>query len=146
MKQWLFFSDYSWTGTILRLTLGIVMFPHGTQKLFGLFGGFGFSVTMRFFTETVKLPGIIALAVIMGEFLGSVALIMGVQTRLCTIVLMVIMAGAIQTTTYANGFFMNWFGTQKGEGYEFNLLVIGLCLALMTTGGGRYALDNWLSN
>ncbi len=75
MRQ-LFHTDDSWTGLILRLTLGLVMFPHGAQKLLGWYGGFGFSGTMGFFTETMHLPWLIALLVIMGESFGSVALLL----------------------------------------------------------------------
>ena len=66
MRQ-LFHTDDSWTGFVLRLTLGLVMFPHGAQKMLGWYGGFGFSGTMGFFTETMPLPWIVALLVIVGE-------------------------------------------------------------------------------
>ena len=80
MRQ-LFYTDNSWTGLVLRLTLGLVMFPHGAQKLLGWYGGFGFSGTMGFFTETMHLPWIVALLVIVGESLGSLALLLGLLTR-----------------------------------------------------------------
>jgi putative oxidoreductase len=53
------------------------------------------------------------------------------------------MAGAILTTNYANGLLMNWFGNQQGEGFEYHLLVMGLCVALLITGGGKYAFDHF---
>ena len=64
----LFNTDDGWSGLILRLTLGLVMLPHGAQKLLGWFGGFGFDGTMGFFTQKMGLPWIIAFLVIMGEF------------------------------------------------------------------------------
>ena len=82
---------------LLRLTLGLVMFPHGAQKLLGWYGGFGFSGTMGFFTETMHLPWIVALFVIVGEFFGSLALIAGLLTRFTAASFMVIMLGAITT-------------------------------------------------
>jgi putative oxidoreductase len=51
------------------------------------------------------------------------------------------MLGAIITTNYKSGFFMNWFGTQTGEGFEYHLLIIGICIALLFTGSGRYSID-----
>ncbi len=140
MRQ-LFQTDDSWTGLVLRLTLGLVMFPHGAQKLLGWYGGFGFSGTMGFFTETMHLPWIVALLVIVGEFFGSLGLIAGLLTRVTAASFMVIMLGAITTAHLQNGFFMNWSGKQQGEGYEYHLLVIGIGLALLVTGAGKWAVD-----
>jgi len=140
MRQ-LFQTDDSWTGLVLRLTLGLVMFPHGAQKLLGWYGGFGFTGTMGFFTETMHLPWIVALLVIVGEFFGSLGLIAGLLTRFTAAIFMVIMLGAITTSHLQNGFFMNWFGKQPGEGYEYHLLVIGIGLALLVTGAGKWSVD-----
>jgi len=140
MRQ-LFQTDDSWTGLILRLTLGLVMFPHGAQKLLGWYGGFGFTGTMGFFTETMHLPWIVALLVIVGEFFGSLGLIAGLLTRFTAVSFMVIMLGAIITVHLQNGFFMNWSGKQLGEGYEYHLLVIGIGLALLVTGAGMWSVD-----
>ena len=140
MRQ-LFQTDDSWTGLILRLTLGLVMFPHGAQKLLGWYGGFGFTGTMGIFTETMHLPWIVALLVIVGEFFGSLGLIAGLLTRFTAVSFMVIMLGAIITVHLQNGFFMNWSGKQLGEGYEYHLLVIGIGLALLVTGAGMWSVD-----
>ncbi|HEV8327750.1 MAG TPA: DoxX family protein [Nitrospiraceae bacterium] len=144
MRQ-LFQTDDSWTGLVLRLTLGLVMFPHGAQKLLGWYGGFGFSGTMGFFTETMHLPWIVALLVIVGEFFGSLGLIAGLLTRFTSASFLVIMLGAIATSHLQNGFFMNWLGKQQGEGYEFHLLVIGISLALLVTGAGMWSVDKVLA-
>lgn len=141
----LFQTDESWTGLILRLTLGLVMFPHGAQKLLGWYGGFGFSGTMGFFTDVMHLPWIIAFLVIIGESFGSVALLLGLLTRFSAASLAVIMVGAIVTTHIPHGFFMNWFGKQRGEGYEYHLLVIGLSLALLITGAGKWSVDRLIA-
>ena len=137
----LFQTDDSWTGLVLRFSLGLVMFPHGGQKLLGWYGGFGFSGTMGFFTETMHLPWLIAFLVIIGESFGSVALLARLLTRFTTASLAVIMVGAIVTTHLSHGFFMNWFGKQQGEGYEYHLLVIGISLALLVTGAGKWSVD-----
>jgi putative oxidoreductase len=137
----LFQTDESWVGLILRVTLGLVMFPHGAQKLLGWYGGFGLSGTMGFFTETMHLPWLVAFLVIIGESFGSVALLSGLLARFTAVSLAVIMVGAIATTHLPHGFFMNWFGKQAGEGYEYHLLVIGIGLALLVTGAGKWSVD-----
>lgn len=141
----LFQTDDRWAGLILRLTLGVVMFPHGAQKLLGWYGGFGFSGTMGFFTETMHLPWIVALLVIVGECFGSLGLIAGLLTRFTAASFIVIMLGAITTSHLQNGFFMNWFGKQQGEGYEYHLLVIGIGLALLMTGAGKWSVDRLIA-
>lgn len=138
-------TDDSWAGLILRLTLGLVIFPHGAQKLLGWYGGFGFSGTMGFFTETMHLPWPIAFLVIIGESFGSVALLLGLLARFTAASLAVIMVGAIVTTHLPHGFFMNWFGKQAGEGYEYHLLVIGIGLALLITGAGKWSVDRLIA-
>lgn len=137
----LFQTDNGWTGLILRLTLGLVMFPHGAQKLLGWFGGFGFDGTMGYFTQKMGVPWLVALLIIIGESFGSVALLAGFLTRFTAASLAVIMLGAIALVHLPNGFFMNWFGQQQGEGYEYHLLVIGIAAALLVTGGGKWSVD-----
>ena len=141
----LFQTDDGWAGLILRLTLGMVIFPHGAQKLLGWFGGFGFGGTMGFFTETLHLPWLVALLVIIGESFGSVALMLGLLTRFTAASYIVIMLGAITMTHLPYGFFMNWFGKQQGEGFEYHLLVIGISLALLATGAGKWSADRLIA-
>lgn len=137
----LFQTDDAWSSFLLRITLGCVMFPHGAQKLLGWYGGGGFSGTMGSFTEQMGMPALIAFLIIIGESFGSVGLLVGFLTRFTAASLGIIMLGAISLVHLPNGFFMNWFGQQAGEGYEYHLLVIGICLALMITGAGRWSVD-----
>ncbi len=137
----LFQTDNAWSSLVLRVTLGIVMFPHGAQKLLGWFGGFGFSGTMGAFTETMGIPWIIAFLVIIGESLGAIGLILGFLTRFTAFGITCIMVGAIWLVHWPNGFFMNWFGKQAGEGFEYHLLVLGISVVLMIAGGGRWSVD-----
>jgi putative oxidoreductase len=146
MKEILFNTQNDWTGFILRITVGAIMFPHGAQKLLGLFGGYGYAATMNFFTETLKLPAFISFLVIMIEFFGAVGLVAGFASKLWALLLICIMTGAIATTNYKNGFFMNWFQNQGGEGYEYHLLMIGMCLALLLTGSGAWSLDGLIKS
>ena len=144
-----FKTDGSWASLVLRVTLGVVMFAHGAQKLLGWFGGNGFGGTMGFFTNVMHLPWLIAFLVIIGESIGSLALIAGLLTRFTAASFIVIMVGAIATTHWPQGFFMNWFGQQQGEGFEYHLLVIGMSAALFIAGGGKWSVDGliaqWLS-
>jgi putative oxidoreductase len=137
----LFKTDRSWASLILRVTLGVVLFAHGAQKLLGWFGGNGFSGTMGFFTNVMHLPWLIAFLVIIGESFGSLALIAGLLTRFTAASFIVIMLGAIAMVHWPLGFFMNWFGQQQGEGFEYHLLVIGMSAALVAAGGGAWSLD-----
>jgi putative oxidoreductase len=130
--------------TLQRALLGAVMFPHGAQKLLGWFGGYGFDGTMKFFTDTLHVPAPLALLVILAESLGSLLLIAGLGTRVAALGISAVMVGAVLTTHRHVGFFMNWFGNQSGEGYEYHLLALALSVSLLIAGGGRYALDSWL--
>jgi putative oxidoreductase len=139
--KYLFQTNDNFLYWVPRVILGCVMFPHGVQKLFGWFGGFGFTNSMTYFTQTTGLPWIIAFLIIMGESLGSLGLIVGFFTRLSALGLICIMVGAIVTVHIPNGFFMNWFGNQAGEGFEYHLLVIGMSIPLLISGGGKYSVD-----
>src|ERR1700712_2693714 len=100
MKQMIFFSENNWTGLVLRLTLGFIMLPHGLQKMFGLFGGSGFKATLNYFTDTMKLPWLIAFLIIAIELFCSIGLIAGISARICALLFLLIMIGAIITTNY----------------------------------------------
>lgn len=139
----LFASGSDWTGLILRLFLGLIIFPHGAQKLLGWFGGYGFSGTMNFFTGTVQLPWLIGFLVIVIEFFGSLFLVAGLGSRIWAVMMIVLMLGIIFSSHIQYGFFMNWSGSQAGEGYEFHLLVIGICIAVILNGSGRLSLDRY---
>lgn len=141
----IFKTENSYSPTVLRVVLGIVMFPHGAQKVLGWFGGYGLEGTLGFLTQQMGLPTLIALLVIAGEFLGPLALIGGFFTRFSAASIGVIMAGAVATVHLGNGFFMNWSGKQAGEGFEYHILIIGIAIALSISGGGKYSLDQWVS-
>jgi putative oxidoreductase len=135
----------SFAPLFLRLALGIMMFPHGAQKLLGWFGGYGFKGTMGYFTGTVGAPWAVGALVILGEFFGSLMLLSGLGTRFAAASLVVIMLGAAWQHR-GNGFFMNWYGNQKGEGLEIFLLTIGIAVALVVTGGGFWSVDALLAH
>lgn len=131
--------------SIARLTLGIVIFPHGAQKLLGLFGGYGFTATMESFTTQMGLPSLIAFSIIMIEFFGSISLMLGLFSRFWALSLIGMFIGIIYTTQLQHGFFMNWFGNQAGEGYEYSLLIIGLAISIIVNGSGKWSIDSLIS-
>ena len=137
---------FNYSLLLARVILGIVIAAHGAQKLFGWFGGFGFDGTMGFFTGTIGLPSIIAVLIILAESVGMVALIFGLFSRILSSAVILIMMGAIATTHGAFGFFLDWSGTQGGEGYEFHLLVIALASVISLNGAGSYSIDAAIKN
>jgi putative oxidoreductase len=130
---------------LCRLGLGVGMFPHGAQKLLGWFGGHGFAATMGAFTGGMHIPAPLAFLVIFTEFFGALAVIAGLLTRLAAAGIAAIMLVAVGMAHWPNGFFMNWSGNQKGEGFEYHLLALALALALVAAGPGKWSLDQVLA-
>lgn len=141
MWKRLFQTNDDVVALVLRLALGIVFFPHGMQKLLGWFGGYGFEGTMGFFTGKLGIPALFAFLAIIAESLGAIGLILGLGTRVAAFGISITIAVAAMMLHVQHGFFMNWFGSQKGEGIEYHLLVIGMGVALMLAGGGKWSLD-----
>ena len=137
----LFKTNNSTAPLVARIALGLVMLPHGAQKALGWFGGHGFSGTMGFFTGTMHIPAVFAFLAILAEFAGSLGLITGLLSRVAAFGIGTVMVVAILTVHAANGFFMNWFGNQKGEGFEYHLLAIGLALIVLIHGAGKASVD-----
>ncbi|MCX6570507.1 MAG: DoxX family protein [Candidatus Aminicenantes bacterium] len=136
-----FATDKGLSGTILRVLLGIVIFPHGAQKLLGWFGGGGFNASMRWLESSHHIPTIFALLAILAESVGAVALIAGFFTRVAALAISVNMVVAVALVHWKVGFFMNWGGTAKGEGFEYHILAMAIGVALMIMGGGRWSVD-----
>lgn len=136
---WLFSTDASVIQLLLRLTLAIVIFPHGAQKALGWFGGYGFKGTMGYFKQ--RFPAPLGFLAITAEFLGPLGLALGLLTRVAAFGIACVMVVAVLSTHTPHGFFMNWYGNQKGEGFEFHLLAIGIALALILGGGGLWSVD-----
>lgn len=132
-------------GIIMRVTLALVMLPHGCQLLFGWFGGFGFSGSMDYFTRVEGLPWIVGFAVILLQSLGALLILTGFLSRFLALAMTCLFIGMVVTSHWQHGFFMNWMGNQAGEGFEFHLLAIGLSLALAVNGSGAYSVDAWLT-
>ncbi len=140
-----FATESIWPLLIVRIGAGGVLLPHGFQKLFGWFGGFGWNATLSFFSSALHVPVPLTVLVILGESLGSVAMLLGFMTRFVAFGYLLIMLGAIFMVHLPNGFFMNWFGKQAGEGFEYHLLVISMAAALLVGGGGKWSVDAMIS-
>jgi len=138
-------TSNDFTLTLVRLVLGVVFFAHGAQKMLGWFGGYGFQGTMGFFTQTLHIPAPLAFLAICAEFFGGLGLIVGLLGRVAAFGIVVNMLVAVFTVHIHNGFFANWFGQQKGEGYEYHLLAIALGLVVMIKGSGALSIDRAFS-
>ena len=136
MLRSIFRTDNDASALVARLALGIVIL----QKLLGMFGGPGFTPTVDYFVSS-GLPAFLAVLIIIGESFGALGLILGFLSRLAALGIAIIMLGAILTVHIQFGFFMNWAGTQAGEGFEFHILAIGLALVVLLKGGGLWSVD-----
>jgi len=145
MWQKLTRTNDSVAALVLRLALGLVMFPHGAQKLLGWFGGRGLSGTIDLFHQ-LGFPTLLAVLVTIGEFFGGLGLLLGFFSRIAAAGIGVIMLGAIMTVHWPYGFFMNWAGTKEREGFEFHILAIGLAIAIMIYGSGKWSIDRTLAD
>ena len=133
-----------WTLTLIRVVAGGVMLPHGMQKMFGWFGGAGFTGTIHNFGQRGFAAPLVFL-VIMAEFFGSIGLIFGFLSRIAAFGIAIDMTVAAITTTSEFGMFINWSGKQKGEGMEFQFLMIAMAVAILFAGGGAWSVDRVLS-
>jgi putative oxidoreductase len=131
--------------TLLRVVLGVIFFAHGAQLALGWFGGHGYQGSMQFFTHVIGIPAIFAFLAIMAQFLGGLGLIVGLLSRVAAFGIAADMLVAVLKVHLAFGFFMNWFGMQKGEGYEYHLLVIAIAIAIIVRGAGALSIDRAIS-
>lgn len=144
MRSFLLRTGNDRSTTIIRIALALILFPHGAQKLLGVFGGYGFTGTMQFFTDTVHLPWLLGFFVILLEFFGPLLLIAGLGVRIISPLIVLLFTGIILTVHGEYGFFMNWFNNQKGEGFEFDLLMIAMAASLFLSGAGALSVDRKL--
>jgi putative oxidoreductase len=127
-------AELSWP--LVRISTGLLLLPHGSQKLFGWFGGYGLAGTGQFFDTLGLHPGFV-IAVLAGvvEFFGGLALVFGLLTRPAALAVAVLMGVAIFSVHLPNGFF--W----TDGGFEYPLLWGLVAIAIFLRGGGRFSLD-----
>lgn len=127
--------------TVLRIGLGVVMFAHGAQKALGWFGGLGLQHALEFFEQKLGIPAPLALLAIAAELLGGAGLLLGALSRVAALGIAVNMAVAALLVHLPNGFFMNWFGVQRGEGIEYHLLAFAMAAMIVIRGSGAWSFD-----
>ena len=130
---------------LARIALGVVFFAHGAQKMLGWFGGSGFSGTISQFAK-FGMPTAVALFAIFVEFFGGLSLLFGLLSRLAALAIIIEMIGAVLTVHIHNGFFMNWTGIQKGEGFEYHIIAVALAFLIVVRGAGAISVDHLLSS
>lgn len=131
--------------TIVRLALGLVMLPHGAQKMLGWFGGYGWTGTLGYFSSALHIPVVLGVLAILAEFAGSLGLLSGFFTRIAAFGILANMVVAALMVHLPNGFFMNWYGNQAGEGFEYHILAGTMALYLVIRGGGKASVDGVIS-
>ena len=127
------------------MALGVVMFAHGAQKMFGWFGGKGYSAAIHALVPGKYVPIPLAFLAICAEFFGGLGLIAGLLTRVSALGVATNMLVAVAMVEGHNGFFMNWEGQKQGEGYEYHLLVLAITYTLLVKGAGAYSADRLLA-
>ncbi len=146
MVELLFKTDSGIAGLLLRVLLAVAIFPHGAQKAVGWFGGFGVSGTLGYF-KSLGIPTAIGVLGIAAEFLGPMLLVVGLGTRVAAFAIACMMIGAAWLVHRPYGYFINWFGQHPlgKEGWEYQLLALGVAVVLMVIGGGTWSLDGLLT-
>jgi putative oxidoreductase len=135
----------SWSLLVVRLGLAVIFFAHGSQKVLGWFGGHGLRATIQMF-RGMGASSAAAVLVSFTEFLGGLALLLGVLARPAAAGIIVVMLGAIAKVHGKHGFFLNLGVPGKGPGFEFNFALIAMALAIVIGGAGILSLDRaiWL--
>lgn len=146
MFELLLKTDASKAGLLLRCVLAVAIFPHGAQKALGWFGGFGVAGTLAYF-RSLGVPTLLGVLGIAAEFLGPLMLVAGLGTRVAAIGIAGMMIGAAVLVHRPYGFFINWFGQHPlgKEGYEYQLLALGVAIVVLILGGGKWSVDGALT-
>jgi putative oxidoreductase len=138
-------TDNSPAQMFIRVALAVVIFPHGAQKVLGWFGGAGLEKTLQSFSQ-MGFPVWATILLMMVESVGALLLVAGFLTRLWALGIGTAIAVCMLKFHVQYGFFMNWLNQQKGEGYEYHILVLGIALALVIKGGGMLSVDRAIAN
>ena len=139
-------TNVDYVSLFLRVVAGIIIFPYGMQKLFGWFDNLGGGVGIK---ETLvqmsakKIPQAIAWLIIIGQSIGSIALIIGFLGRIAAAANFIIFTGALIVHA-PDGWTMNWTGKKKGEGIEYFVMLLSILLIIVIKGSGAISADLWL--
>jgi len=130
----------------LRVVAGVIIFPYGMQKLFGWFNDLGGGVGIKETTIRLrekKVPLLIIPLIIVGQSVGSVALILGCFSRIAAAGNFIIFTGALLSHA-SDGWAMNWSGKKKGEGIEYFVMLLSILMVIVIRGSGPLSVDFWL--
>jgi len=125
-------TSVDWALLVVRIVVGVIFIAHGSQKLFGAFGGPGMG-------PVIQMLGPVGYLVAIGEFFGGLGLLLGFLSRFSAAALIVVMIGAIVKVHWQNGFFL---GAKLG--FEFNFALIGLLTAILIAGPGKFSIGPML--
>jgi putative oxidoreductase len=142
MLTYLLHTNTDWVQLVGRVTLGIVFFAHGSQKMLGWFKGPGLKNSINSMNEHMHIPSVLGFMAIATEFFGGVGLIVGLFSRVAAAGVVVTMVMAIVLVHGRYGLFLNWFGDRKGHGFEYHLLAIALAITVIIRGSGALSLDH----
>jgi putative oxidoreductase len=134
------------TLTLARIILAVIFFAHGSQKMFGFFGGRGPSGTIALFQQTMGIPAPLTVLAMIAEVFGAAGLFLGLFSRVAALGVLVVMIVAPFANHLYPNFFMNWTGRQVGEGFEYHLLAIALIVTILVRGAGALSLDRAISS
>ena len=127
---------------IVRVVLGVIFFAHGAQKVFGWFGGPGLRGVISYFKQSLGVPAPLTVLAAFTECFGGLAMIVGLLVRPAAAGLVIVMVVATIQVHWRHGFFLNWsLEPGKGHGFEMNLALIGMALAVLVGGGGALSID-----
>jgi putative oxidoreductase len=146
LRTLLLHTPHDPTLTVARLILALVFLAHGSQKVFGVFGGLGFSQTLAVFEQTTGIPPALTVMAMLAEVLGGLGLLAGLLTRVAAGGVLVVMIVAPLANGLYVRFFMNWTGRNAGEGFEYHLLAIALILVVLVHGGGAWSIDRAIAS
>lgn len=130
---------------VMRVILSVVIFPHGAQKLIGWFEGKGLTMTIELWEQWWNMPVIVTISVVLIEFFGMIFLMLGLFSRIMAGLIFAVMLGAIYMVHGQYGFFMNWYSEMnRGEGFEYHLLVLAIAFMIIIKGAGKWSLDQFI--
>lgn len=132
-------TNESYGMLLLRVVIGITFMMHGSQKLFGMFGGGGLEGTAKFMSSLGLEPSyLMALMAGSGEFFGGLFLLIGLMTRPAAVLTSIVSLVALFSVHISKGFFMS------NGGFEYILVLLIASIVLLIEGGGKYSLDKKL--
>jgi putative oxidoreductase len=139
-------TDIDYVCLFLRIVAGGTIFPYGMQKLFGWFDNLGGGVGVKESLEQLrakKIPAVLGWMIIIGQSIGSIALIIGCMGRIAAGTNFIIFTGALLVHS-SDGWTLNWLGKKKGEGVEYFVLLLSILLVIIIKGSGAMSIDLWL--